>query len=242
MAGESLPALSALFGCGPASVSVVIPVYDGEATIVDAIASVLGQTQPALEILVVDDGSNDRTPALVDALAGTNPCLRRLRQDPNAGQAAALNAGVRAATGAFLAFLDADDVWALDKLKRQLALFAAAPQLDVVYGHARQCWMQPGKAVQEGPPMPAYLPSAMLIRRPAFDRVGPFHTRWRLGGVVDWYARSVEAKLQMGLVPEVVYLRRIHGRNIGIVAAAHRTDYVEVVKAALDRRRGLPRR
>lgn len=232
MADESLP------GRGPVSVSVVIPVYNGEATIVDAVASVLAQTEPAFEVLVVDDGCDDHTPALVDALAAKHSCVRRLRQDPNAGQAAALNLGIAAATGTFLAFLDADDVWLPDKLARQLACFAANPQLDVVYGHARQCWMLPGRAMQEGPAVPAYLPSAMLIRRAAMDRVGPFHTRWRLGGVVDWYARAVEAQLHMTLVPDVVYRRRIHGRNIGIVAAAHRTDYVAVVKAALDRRRG----
>ena len=220
-----------------APVSVVIAVYNGEATIGDAIASVVGQTLPPQEIIVVDDGSDDATPAVVDRLAAAHASVRRLRQDPNAGQAAALNRGVAEARAAYLAFLDADDVWMPDKLARQIALFAADPALDVVYGLARQRWARPGEVGREGPPVPARLPGAMLIRRAAFDRVGPFETRWRLGSVVDWYARSVDAKLRTELLPEVVYERRIHGRNLGIVAAQHRTDYLEVVKAALDRRR-----
>jgi len=224
-------------GAAAAPVSVVIAVYDGEATIGDAIASVLVQTRPPLEIIVVDDGSNDGTPALLERLARAHPSVRTLRQDPNAGQAAALNRGVGEARGAHLAFLDADDVWMPDKLALQLALFDAEPDLDAVYGLARQRWSRPGAADRESDPVPARLPGALLIRRAAFDRVGPFETRWRLGSVVDWYARAVDAKLRMAMVPAVVYERRIHGRNLGIVAAEHRTDYLEVVKAALDRRR-----
>lgn len=222
---------------GPAPVSVVIAVYDGEATIGDAITSVLAQTRQPLEIIVVDDGSNDGTPAVLDRIAKAHACLRCLRQNPNQGQAAALNRGISEARGAFLAFLDADDVWMPDKLARQLARFAADPALDVVYGLAKQRWVQPGEIAREDPPVPARLPGAMLIRRAAFDRVGPFETRWRLGSVVDWYARAVDAKLRMDVIQEVVYERRIHGRNLGIVAAQHRADYLEVVKAALDRRR-----
>jgi glycosyltransferase involved in cell wall biosynthesis len=222
---------------GTALVSVVIAVYNGEATIGEAIASVLGQTLAPLEIIVVDDGSEDRTPAIVDQLALAHACLRRVRQDPNAGQAAALNRGIAEACGAYLAFLDADDVWMPDKSARQVAMLAADPTLDVVYGLAKQRWAHPGEVGLEGPAVPAYLPGAMLIRRETFDRVGPFDTRWRLGSVVDWYARSVDAKLRTGLVPEIVYERRIHGRNLGIVAAKQRTDYLGVIKAALDRRR-----
>jgi hypothetical protein len=112
----------------------------------------------------------------------------------------------------------------------------------VVYGLARQCRVggRPPPRAREAVAVPAYLPSAMLIRRAAFLRVGPFDPRWRLGSVVDWYARSVEAGLLSALLPEVVYERRIHGRNLGITAVKDRSDYLGVVKAALDRRRGGP--
>jgi glycosyltransferase involved in cell wall biosynthesis len=232
-----------------ATISVVIAVYNGEALIGDAIASVLGQTLPPTEVIVVDDGSSDGTAAVVGGIAAAQPSVRCLRLDPNQGQAAALNRGVADAGGAYLAFLDADDVWRPDKLARQAGLLDARPELDVVYGMAVQRRIRP-QADAAGAPeaadalalpaVPAYLPGAMLIRRAAFDRVGPFDTRWRLGSVVDWYARSVEAGLAQDLVPAVVYERRIHGGNLGIVASKHRTDYLGVVKAALDRRRRGP--
>jgi len=221
-----------------ATVSAVMAVYNGEATVAEAIASMLAQTLPPLEIIVVDDGSDDGTPAILDGLVAGNACVRRVRQDPNAGQAAALNRGIAQAQGSYLAFLDADDIWMPDKLECQLALLAADPDLDVVYGLARQRWVRQGDMGQAGSAVPAYLPGAMLIRRPAFDRVGPFDTQYHLGSVVDWYARSVEAKLRSALLQQVVYERRIHGRNLGIVAADKRTDYLSVIKAALDRRRG----
>ena len=236
------------------TISVVIAVHDGEAMIGDAIASVLAQTRPPSEVIVVDDGSSDGTAAVVDGISAGHPLVRRVRQDPNQGQAAALNRGVAEARGAYLAFLDADDVWRPDKLARQAARLDGRPELDVVYGLVVQRRLRPalpsgapamsaeadppaGPGAVEAGAVPAYLPGAMLIRRAAFDRVGPFDTRWRLGSVVDWYARSVEAGVTQDLVSVVVYERRIHGGNLGIVAARHRTDYLGVVKAALDRRR-----
>src|SRR5262245_10450327 len=159
------------------SISVVIAVYNGEAMIGDAVASVLAQTLPPAEVIVVDDGSSDGTPAVVDRIAAGEPRVRRLRQDPNQGQAAALNRGVAEARGAYLAFLDADDVWRPDKLARQAALLDARPELEVVYGLTMQRRIHPAPrpgaeaptAASDVPAVPAYLPGAMLIRRAAFD-------------------------------------------------------------------------
>jgi len=226
----------------PFTVSVVIAVWNGQATIAEALGSVLAQTLPPSEVIVVDDGSDDGTAAAVERVAresGGVP-VRLLRLGRNGGQPAALNHGVAAATGALIGFLDADDVWLPGKLVAQIALFRARPALDVVYGLTRQRWIgdaKGGGGVRDGAPVPAYLPGTMLIRRAALDRVGRFDPRWRLGSVVDWYARSVDAKLAQDLVPDVVHERRIHGRNMGIVDARHRADYLGVVKAALDRRR-----
>src|SRR5262245_39118970 len=115
------------------TVSVIVAVYNGERFIADALRSILAQTAPADEVIVIDDGSTDGTGAVVARF----PDVRCLRREANGGQASALNWGVASARGAYLAFLDADDVWEPDKLARQLAAFAADPALDVVYGHAR---------------------------------------------------------------------------------------------------------
>src|SRR6185295_6143052 len=94
-----------------------------------------------------------------------------------------------------------------------------------------------GGTGRDGGVRPAQLPSAMMIKRASFEKVGGFDTRWTLGSVVDWHARACEAGLRELVLPEILYERRIHGDNIGIKAARHRRDYLEVVKAALDRRR-----
>jgi len=218
------------------SVSVLIAVHDGERFIADALGSVLAQTAPPEEVLVVDDGSTDGTADVVSRFAGVR-CLRRA---VNEGQASALNWAVASSRGDHLAFLDADDVWMPDKLARQLGAFDADPTLDVVYGHARQrrTGALAAGAADEGAVLPAYLPGAMLIKRAAFDRVGGFDPRFALGSVVDWYARSLEQGLRQRLLDAVVYERRIHGDNLGIRRRNDRAEYLRVVKAALDRRRG----
>src|SRR5512146_2253707 len=106
------------------SISVVIPAYTREHTVLTAIRSVLWQTLPPTEILVVDDGSTDQTAAVVEALG--EPTVRLIRQ-PNGGISAARNTGIREARGAWVAFQDSDDEWLPTKLERQFAAHAADP-------------------------------------------------------------------------------------------------------------------
>jgi glycosyltransferase involved in cell wall biosynthesis len=109
-------------------VSVVIPAYDSSATIGRAIRSIAAQTVDVREIIVVDDGSQDGTPRLVEE---TFPQVRIIRQ-ANAGAAAARNAGARAASGQWLGFVDADDEWAPTKLARQLDVLDAQPAIGML--------------------------------------------------------------------------------------------------------------
>lgn len=99
------------------TVSVIIPAYNAEAYLAEAVDSVLAQTLPEVETIVVDDGSTDRTEEI---LASYRDAIRVIRQ-PNQGQAIARNTGCREARGDWLAFLDADDVWFPEKLATQLA-------------------------------------------------------------------------------------------------------------------------
>jgi len=105
-------------------VSVVVPCFRGAATLGRAVASVLGQTQPAAEIIVVDDASDDDTPRVIAQLPRS---VRRIRLDTNHGPATARNAGWNAATQNYIAFLDADDAWHPRKLELQTAWMDAHP-------------------------------------------------------------------------------------------------------------------
>ncbi len=109
------------------AVSVVLPVRDAEATIARAVASVLHQRSTELELIVVDDGSTDRTGAIVGAVA--DPRLRVLRFAENRGVAAAAEAGRRAARAEFVARMDADDVAHPERIARQLDFLRANPEL-----------------------------------------------------------------------------------------------------------------
>lgn len=102
------------------AVSVVTPVWNAEATLAEAVASLRAQTRPDWEMLVVDDGSTDGSRALAERLAADEPRIRLLGWAANRGAAAARNAGIRAARGRVIAFLDADDRWTPDKLAVQL--------------------------------------------------------------------------------------------------------------------------
>lgn len=114
-------------------VSVVVPAFNAEATIGETLRSARSQTYGNLEIIVVDDGSTDSTCALVRLQAEEDGRVRLIRQQ-NAGVAAARNAGAAAASGDFLAPLDADDIWYPDKIARQVAQFAdGGDELGLVY-------------------------------------------------------------------------------------------------------------
>ena len=110
-------------------VSAIIPVYNGEKYIRNAIQSVIGQTYPNLEIIVIDDGSTDGTGSLVTK---SFPSVRYFRQE-NQGAAAARNLGIRKSTGEYVAFLDSDDVWLPEKISRQVEQIARDPKIKIIH-------------------------------------------------------------------------------------------------------------
>ena len=114
-------------------VSIVLPVHNGAATIDETLRSVRSQTYGGLEIIVVDDGSYDQTLEIVSSHAAVDRRIRLVRQ-PQGGVAAARNSGIAQARGKLVAFIDADDLWAPEKIAKQIAaLRAAGPQYAVVY-------------------------------------------------------------------------------------------------------------
>ncbi len=143
----------------PVTISAIMPVYNGAATVAKALDSALSQTQPPEEIVVVDDGSTDATAEIV---ARFGPPVRCVRQ-ANAGPAAARNRGIAEARGQWVAFLDSDDLWYPTKLQRQRELIAAAPDLGVVFCN----WdkrRQDGEILCEGFSDPAERLSARSLR------------------------------------------------------------------------------
>jgi glycosyltransferase involved in cell wall biosynthesis len=216
-------------------ISVIIPVYNCERYLAEAIESVLEQTYPPSELIVVDDGSTDGTAAV----AARYTRFVRYSYQPNAGVAEALNKGITMSSGSFLSFLDADDIWMQDKLKHQMSAMDA-PVLDMVFGQIEQFY-SPELNKQGGPAgvMPGYSKGTLLIRRRSFSLVGTFSKGFQLGDFIEWYLRATELGLKSLMLPEVVMRRRIHADNMGIRQRGQRADYLRILKASLDRRRTL---
>ncbi len=217
----------------------MIGVYNAAPYVGEAIESVLAQDYRPLELIVVDDGSTDGS----GRVAAGYVEVRLLRQE-NAGNGAARNRAVAAATGELFAFLDADDRFAPGKLTRQKAFLDAHPDVDMVFGHVREFVSPELDAATRSAirppapePMPWTAPNLMLIRRDSFLRVGAFTTAVRVGVTVDWFARAQEAGLRYAMLPDVVLERRLHTQNNGLRERDSRTQYLEVIRAALERRR-----
>ena len=224
-----------------ALVSVIIPVFNGERYLAEAIESALAQTYRPIEIVVVDDGSTDGT---AEAVKPFIPPVRYVHQ-PNGGTGAARNRGIEEARGDFFAFLDADDLWQPEKLALQMAAFEADPKADIVFGHLQQ-FFSPDvdeslkeKIACDTTIVPGYLPSALVVGRDSFFRVGLYETHWKIGQDVSWVMRAMEQGLKMVMIPEVVFRRRIHSSNKGITQRAFITQRVRIIKASLDRRRKM---
>jgi glycosyltransferase involved in cell wall biosynthesis len=121
-------------------VSVIVIAFNGEAFLAEAIESVLAQDFDDYELLIVDDGSTDGTRRIAEGYRGAHPAMVRVLQHDdgaNHGMSAARNLGLAQARGEFIAFLDADDVWAPGKLADQVAILRARPEVGLVYGRAR---------------------------------------------------------------------------------------------------------
>jgi glycosyltransferase involved in cell wall biosynthesis len=186
-----------------ASISVIIPVYNGEQYIRKTLESVFAQTYQSYEIICVDDGSKDASLAILEEYGDRIKVI----QQPNAGQAGARNTGAKRGMGKCLAFLDQDDQWYPQKLERQVAVLEANPEAVMV--HCDMDWIDDAgqvtqrsvtaatrRSVPKGLTMtqlvgwdPNIYPSTMLIRRAAFDRVGGFDPELRCGEDIDLMLR-----------------------------------------------------
>jgi glycosyltransferase involved in cell wall biosynthesis len=220
-------------------ISVVIPVFNGAAYVTQAIESVLDQTLLPAEVVVVDDGSSDSTAEVVQRY----PPPVHYRRQTNQGPGAARNLGIRESKGEFLAFLDSDDLWLPEKLRLQKALLDENPELDLVFCNMSQfrspefpADVTAGSATGEAAAQPSTLISCMLARRRAFDRVGPLRTDLK-AEFVEWYGRAQEAGLQMQTLDVLLVKRRIHPGNFTLKHRDIRLEYLQTLKASLDRRR-----
>ena len=203
---------------GVADVSVIVPSYNPGDRLARALRSVQAQTVRPREIIVVDDGSTDGTPARLAAMFPDVRC----EVQRNQGAAAARNHGVRLATSTFVGFVDADDEWAPRKLERQLAVFAAQPAIGLLA--CLMVFAGPDTRVDEAPPRPDrqvgelryadllagaggyFVSASYLLRRAVFLEVGGFDERLRSGHDTEFFLRLMHRGHSFRVLHEPLYV------------------------------------
>jgi len=199
-------------------ISVLMPVRNGEAYLVEALESVLGQTHDDLELVVVDDGSDDATPAIL--ASSRDPRLRVIRQEPT-GLVPALRRALAEARGNVLARMDADDLSLPERLERQLRALDADERVAVVgcaietiddAGRVTASWSLPDddgalrrRLLLRNP----FTHGAVLLRRSAVEAVGGYREGYGANEDYDLW-RRIARGWRLAAVPEVLYRYRVH--------------------------------
>ena len=221
-------------------ISVIMPVFNAEKYVRQALESVLAQTVDDTEIICVDDGSTDSS---LDIMRAFGNKITILGNNQNTGAAQARNTGIASARGEFLAFLDADDIWEPEKLSAQMLQFQNSPELDISFSYMK-CFISPElseeiKQLRHCPPDPmaGYVPGTAIIKSTSFKKVGMLKPKWKVGEFIDWFARAKEMGLRYEMNPGVFLLRRIHETNTGVTERSRLTDYAKIIKESLDRKR-----
>lgn len=221
---------------GDPRVSVILPVYNGEDFLAEALGSLPNRQDVLLEIIVIDDGSTDGTARIVDAWG---PCCI-YRKQPNAGPAAARNAGLRLANAPVVGFIDADDLWPAEKLETQLRYLDSHPEVDVVVGTVQ--WLRRVTGSDDFAPVGRPISGAQLgcglFRRAVFDRVGLFDSSLRYSEDIDWLMRAREQGVTFAALPQVGLCYRHHESSMTYGKSTSSLNLLQVFKRSLDRRRG----
>ena len=192
----------------------------------------------------MDDGSTDETPAILAGLAADPANRMRVVRTGNRGPAAARNHAIGLAGEAFVAFIDADDLWPEGKLEAQIERFRMRPDLDVVLGQVTVEDI-PGfegasrRVLRDDIHWAIVTPNvgAGVYRASAFRRIGRFDEALRFGEDVDWQMRAIESGLRLAVLARVTLIWRHHDTNMTSDLSGAQHGFMQALKRSLDRRR-----
>lgn len=229
-------------------VSVVMATYNMGRYLPEALESALSQDYPAIEVRIVDDGSSDDTPQVLERWRGDTRV--HVHRQANAGQTRAKNQGIADSRGAFIAFLDADDVWLPGKLRRQMALFAAHPEVGVVYSDY-ECMDGDGRPLPKGPtPMrrgritgPLLIDnfvsfSSSVVRRSCLEACGAFDESLEMGIDYELWLR-LSARYAFDFVPQATLRYRIWPGSMSKNFKKRYASAIRIMEGFLERHPGV---
>jgi glycosyltransferase involved in cell wall biosynthesis len=221
------------------TVSVVIPTYNGERFLAQALDSVFAQHYRPLDVIVVDDGSTDGSLRIAESYENVR-CFAQEHQNVSAAR----NRGVAEARGSLVAFLDQDDLWLPEKLAVQSRYLGQRPEIGIVFSRLRN-FLEPGEtrpptvlsAHHQPGEWTKLMLGAALVRREVFDLVGVFTSGRGLASDFEWFARARRVGVQLSVLPEVLLLRRLHSRNASNDSGRQQRALLRAVRSLLDAER-----
>jgi glycosyltransferase involved in cell wall biosynthesis len=195
-------------------VSVIMPIYNGEQYVAQALESLCRDAYRPIEVIAVDDGSSDNSARIIRQYANVLYVYQA-----NEGVAAARNKGITFSRGEIIAFLDCDDIWMPNRLTATVSFFQQHPETGYVLGK-QMMFVDPDcdvprwiKSEWLTDPQDASNTGVLAARRVTFDLVGLFNKEI-VGEDTEWLLRANEAGIPKARLPEVVLYRRIHGENL----------------------------
>ncbi len=221
-------------------VSAIIPVFNGEKYLAQALKSIVEQDYQPLEIIVIDDGSTDGS----SDIAKSFPNVGYFYQN-NEGVASARNLGIKKSNGELIAFLDADDYWLPGKLPAQVDYLLKSPSIHLLFtqlqnelesGTSMPSWINPTNEID-------YLPSALLTYKKLFNEIGLFNTNLVLGEDTDWLVRAKDKGFKINVLPQIFLHRRIHESNLSHQSKKYRLDAMfKISKSSIERKKQMEQR
>lgn len=207
-------------------VSIVMAAYNAESTIRETMESLLAQTYPLKEIIVTNDGSRDATGSILDEFAASHPGVVRALHQENKGQAVARNAAIAHAKGDYVAFMDADDVWAPQKIQRQVQHLRDHPAVGLVYTEGMTITKDgkkiapfdyskefTGKCFDQLFLRNNIIGSSVMVRKRVLDDVGAFTPQLRACENWELWTR-ISRKYELDFIDEELAYYRQHGNNM----------------------------
>ncbi|NEP72062.1 MAG: glycosyltransferase family 2 protein [Okeania sp. SIO2G4] len=219
-------------------ISVIVPAYNAEEYLEEALQSISKQNYEPLEIIVIDDGSTDKTASIAK---GFSDKINYIYQE-NSGPAAARNTGIKIAQGEYIAFLDSDDIWGDNHLEILLNYLTQEPDLEAAMGRV-QCMVvkenQQGKKIFEefGEATINVNLGAGIYKKSVFIKQGYFDPNLQQSEDVDWFMRNKEAGIKIAMLEETTLYYRLHQDNISRDRKRGYSTFLNALKKSLDRRR-----
>jgi len=222
-------------------VSVIIPVFNAENYIEEAIDSILNQTYKSIEIIAVDDGSTDNSAHIISGIKN----IKLIRSARNMGVGYARNRAIEICSGDFVSFLDADDLWDKEKTSLQVNILLNETDIDGVFGTFKNFFDQntsippfvneatflnpeTGKMKQLG---------TMMVRKKIIDRVGLFSESLKSGEDLDWLVRANDLEVNLHFHSDLLLHRRLHGSNLSYSSFSNKKNLLEIFNNSIKRKR-----